>query len=214
MNSSTRPRVPALAGAALAVLLACGGGGRRPQNPAAVSTVALSPRQVTVQTGGSVVFTATANTTGGVSTATTLTVVEPGGGQIQADNATYVAPATAGVYHVRAALVAFPTVTDQAEVTVTDAPLLGGAMRIVNPLDSRTSDRVAANASLRVAVAERPGTYTLSVLEAGRGAVEQDPAHPSLWTYRAPGTPGTATLQLARVATGEVETRTLVILEP
>jgi hypothetical protein len=104
---------PALA-LALLLLPACGGGGGG--TPPAPPVLAVVPAQASIQTGQTQAFSATLN--GAATTAVAWTVVEAGGGGIDATGL-YTPPAAAGTYHVQAALSASLAVTAQASVTVT-----------------------------------------------------------------------------------------------
>jgi hypothetical protein len=83
--------------------------------------VAVSPETATVVAGAS--FALSVKVTGTPNTAVTWSVHEsPAGGSVSADGV-YVAPATAGIYHVVATSVANPARADYATVTVIAAPL-------------------------------------------------------------------------------------------
>ncbi len=114
---------PWIAGAGLALGLACGGGGSAsgPAAPAAPA-IALAPPGASLWTGGTQAFQATVT---GVSPATVAwSVVEPGGGAIS-PSGLYTAPAAAGTYHVKAVSTADATLSAQAPVAVSVQPPAG-----------------------------------------------------------------------------------------
>lgn len=91
-----------------------------PQAPAAQGIdVRLTPATAAVATGGTVTFAA--SVTGTANVAVSWSVLEAGGGTIDASGR-YTAPAAAGAYHVRATSVADPSATADAPVTVTVVP--------------------------------------------------------------------------------------------
>ena len=102
---------------ALAALAsACSGTSEEPAGPAGQGVaVQVTPPAPTVRTGGTVGFTA--SVTGTVNTSVTWTVVQAGGGTIDATGR-YTAPATTGTYTVRATSVADPLAAGEAAVTV------------------------------------------------------------------------------------------------
>jgi 3-polyprenyl-4-hydroxybenzoate decarboxylase len=83
--------------------------------------VAVAPATVTLQTNTTQQFTATV--TGNPNTAVTWSVVEGGGGSVDA-NGLYTAPGASGTYHVRAASVVDPAKFADATITVQSAPVL------------------------------------------------------------------------------------------
>jgi hypothetical protein len=87
--------------------------------PADAVTVEVRPPAAEVRAGGAVQFTPVVS--GAVNTGVTWEVVEAGGGTVDATGR-YLAPGTAGTYHVRARSVAAATATATASVTVTAPP--------------------------------------------------------------------------------------------
>jgi lysophospholipase L1-like esterase len=98
--------------------------------------VAVQPASARVQTAGNVAFAAAV--TGSVDTSVTWSVLESGGGTIDATGR-YVAPAAAGAYHVVATSKADPTKSGQAAVSVTTVtPPPPGVAATAMELVSRT----------------------------------------------------------------------------
>ena len=108
-----------LAPLTVALALGCSSPPAEPHTTAAQGVeVTVTPPSTQVAAGGTVGFAATV--TGSIDTRVTWSVVETGGGTIDATGK-YVAPSTAGGYHVRAVSVADATASAQAAVTVTAA---------------------------------------------------------------------------------------------
>lgn len=127
MHVSRRSQLAALAVTlATAALTACSGtatpavDAAPPGTPAGTSVaVAVEPNAPSVQPNQAVAFAATV--TGAVNTSVAWSVVEVGGGTVDATGR-YVAPTGAGVFHVKAVSVADPAVSAAATVTVTQPP--------------------------------------------------------------------------------------------
>ena len=92
--------------------------------PAPAVAISITPATVTLDACKGQVFTATVTNTS--NTAVTWSVVETGGGTVS--NGAYVAPTTAGTYHVLAVSQADPTRSVQATVTVNPEKVLSVAV--------------------------------------------------------------------------------------
>lgn len=139
--------------------------------------VAVNPPSAEVEVAGTVRFAAVV--TGTAVTTVDWAVVEGGGGTIDATGR-YVAPATAGTFHVRAASVADPTVTATATVTVSPpAPVV-----VVTVAPTAAAD-ACRTLTLTAAVSGTTNqAVTWSVLETDGGTIT--PAG----VYTAPSTAG------------------------
>ncbi len=176
----TRPIIIALAIALISGGLGCGGG---EINSGQVS-VAVTPEQASVQSQGTVTFTAAVTgTSPNQSTAVTWSVEETGGGTVTTSGQ-YTAPTTAGTYHVIATSVARTSTRHRATVTVTPAP---GISVSVTPSSTSVSSgsTVSFTATVTGTSAGQSSAVTWSVQEAGGGTVN------SSGTYTAPATAGT-----------------------
>lgn len=107
----------------LAVAVATSGGCSPSDDPTPAAgarvVVGLSPESLEVTPGASAAFAATV--TGAAVTDVAWSVVEAGGGSVDA-NGTYVAPGSTGTFHVRVQPIADPTIFAIATVTVTTTP--------------------------------------------------------------------------------------------
>jgi len=103
-------------------------------------TIAISPTTATLDACKGQVFTATVTNT--TNTAVTWTITEAGGGTVT--NGAYIAPTTAGTYHVVAVSQADPSKTATATVTV-------GAEKVVSVAVAPGSGTVQANGTLSFA---------------------------------------------------------------
>lgn len=122
MQQLKKPAVLALSLAA--ALTACSGtatvtADQAPPPGQTTVAVQVTPPAVEVAPAGEARFAATV--TGTAVTAVTWSVVEPSGGTVDATGR-YLAPSTAGVFHVRAVSAADPNATATATVTVTAPP--------------------------------------------------------------------------------------------
>jgi uncharacterized protein YjdB len=106
---------------AAALATGCGGktDGETPLPAGQSVAVSVTPPSAQLVAGGTVGFAATV--TGTIDTRVTWSVVEVSGGTIDSTGH-YVAPATAGGFHVRATSVADPTASGQAAITVLAPP--------------------------------------------------------------------------------------------
>ncbi len=125
--------------------------------------VAVAPATVTLQTNTSQQFAATV--TGNPNTAVTWSVVEGGGGSVDA-NGLYTAPGATGTFHVRAASVVDPTKFADATVTVQSAPVL----TVTVAPSSVTLAFLGAQTFTATVTNGAPGV-TWSVDEAGGGTI-------------------------------------------
>ena len=91
-------------------------GGRIFTSPPVLIVVTISPKEVTLNTGGTQTFAATV--TGTINTAVTWSVQEGDSGGTITRGGVYTAPNTAGTYHVVATSQADPTKSATATVTV------------------------------------------------------------------------------------------------
>src|SRR6266852_5790812 len=176
----TRPIIIALAIALISGGLGCGGG---EINSGQVS-VAVTPEQASVQSQGTVTFTAAVTgTSPNQSTAVTWSVEETGGGTVTTLGQ-YTAPTTAGTYDVIATSAASTSPRHRATVTVTPAP---GISVSVTPSSTSVSSgsTVSFTATVTGTSAGQSSAVTWSVQEAGGGTVN------SSGTYTAPATAGT-----------------------
>ncbi len=145
INASTGVYVaPATAGTYTVTATSVADGARRGTATVTVTAppiaVAVNPTSVTLDACKGQVFTATVtNTSNG---AVTWSVVEAGGGTVT--NGAYVAPTSAGTYHVLVVSQADPTKTAQATITV-------GAERVLSVAVVPGSGTVAANGQLTFA---------------------------------------------------------------
>jgi hypothetical protein len=131
-------------------------------------SVAISPSQLALFTGGQQQFSATV--TGATDTAVAWSVQESGGGTIDA-NGNYTAPANPGSYHIVATSHADPTKTSTATVTVAQQPI----SVTVSPTNTGTSPggyiqfsaRVAgtSNQAVTWSVAPVPPTTTVGTVD-------------------------------------------------
>jgi hypothetical protein len=113
----TLPRIPNLLRAALllAAFAACGGSATPQGSAGQQVAVSVAPPAAEVAAGGAVSFGATV--TGTANTQVTWSVQETGGGSVDGTG-NYLAPATAGTFHVVARSVADSNVSGSAVVTV------------------------------------------------------------------------------------------------
>jgi len=147
--------------------------------------VSVSPSAVSVQTGEAFQFTA--RVTGTANTSVTWTVVETGGGAVDA-NGVYTAPATTGTYHVKATSVADTSKSSQATVTVKPAVLVTIAPTTVSLTIGSTQQFTATvTGTANTAV-------SWTVMEAGGGTVS------ATGLYTAPQLPGTYHLKATSIA--------------
>jgi hypothetical protein len=132
---------------------------------APVISVAVSPATANLQAGATQAFSATV--TGTANTAVTWSVVETGGGSVDASGL-YTAPSTGGTFHVKATSVADGSKSAQAAVTVTVPP----PVVTVTVSPATASVLTSATQSFSATVT---GTSNLavnwSVVEAGGGSV-------------------------------------------
>ncbi len=146
-----------------------------------VITVSVSPKTAATTTRGALTFSAVvAGTAAGQSTAVTWSVQEASGGTVDASGH-YIAPGTAGTFHVIASSVADPTKTDAATVSVTSIAVA------ISPRTAATTTGGALTftAAVTGTLAGQSTAVTWSVQEAGGGTVDAS-GH-----YTAPGTAGT-----------------------
>ena len=148
-------------------------------DPSVNISVSISPQTASVGAGGTVAFTAAV--TGGTSTAVSWSVAESNGGTIDAAGK-YTAPASAGVFHVVAASLVDPSISDAATVTVT-APIAVSVSPYVASVI--TGGTLAFSAAVTGAGTGQSTAVTWSVQETGGGTVDGS-GH-----YLAPGTTGT-----------------------
>ncbi len=146
-----------------------------------VITVSVSPKTAATTTRGALTFSAVvAGTAAGQSTAVTWSVQEASGGTVDASGH-YIAPGTAGTFHVIASSVADPTKTDAATVLVTSIAVA------ISPRTAATTTGGALTftAAVTGTLAGQSAAVTWSVQEAGGGTVDAS-GH-----YTAPGIAGT-----------------------
>ncbi len=146
-----------------------------------VITVSVSPKTAATTTRGALTFSAVvAGTAAGQSTAVTWSVQEASGGTVDASGH-YIAPGTAGTFHVIASSVADPTKTDAATVSVTSIAVA------ISPRTAATTTGGALTftAAVTGTLAGQSAAVTWSVQEAGGGTVDAS-GH-----YTAPGIAGT-----------------------
>jgi hypothetical protein len=120
MNPTRWSASAALALAAVALTACSGTASPTATTPSGTAvTVAVDPGAPVVQPNQAVAFAATV--TGAVNTSVAWSVVEAGGGTVDATGR-YVAPSGAGIFHVKAVSAADPAVSGAATVTVTQPP--------------------------------------------------------------------------------------------
>jgi RHS repeat-associated protein len=153
-----------------------------------VVVVSVSPVTVSLQTGQTQAFTATV--TGSSNTAVTWSVVEPGGGSVNASGF-YTPPGSAGTYHVKAKSVADPTKSAQATVTFTVA----SGIQITVP-SAFINLLPGASTSLSATVTGTTNTAVNWV--ASGGTLSSATTNPT--TYTAPITQGTYTVTVKSTA--------------
>jgi alpha-tubulin suppressor-like RCC1 family protein len=142
-------------------------------------SISLSPLTPTVQTGGSVQFTATV--TGTSNTAVTWTAPSYGGGTISSTGL-YTAPAASGTYTVVATSVADTSASQSTTVTVTSGPVVS-----VSISPSTVTVPASGTQQFTATVAGSSNTQvTWSVEEGTSGGVVS-----ASGLYTAPGTGGT-----------------------
>lgn len=161
-----------------------------PTDPAGTSvTVGVEPAVAGLQPAEEVRFAAIV--TGAVDTSVRWSVREAGGGTVDATGR-YVAPGTAGVFHVVAASVADPTASASATVTVTSPPA-PVAVAVTPATGSVDACRTLA---LTATVTGSTNTaVTWSVVEGAAGG-----SIAANGTYTAPDTAGTYHLKATSVA--------------
>ncbi len=191
MTSPARPT--ALVAAALAALCACAAkvDGAAGQHFAQTVAVAVTPSSVALMTGQGTQFAAVV--TGTSDTATTWRVDEAAGGAVD-QTGLYVAPLTAGTYHVRAVSHADAAASGVATVAVSEPPP-GTVTTWVSPsafaLDACTSRTFTASVS-----GSTDQGVTWSVAEGAAGGTVT-----SAGVYTAPSAAGTYHLVAASTAT-------------
>lgn len=151
-------------------------------------SVAVDPQEATIAAEDTLGFTATV--TGSAVTAVSWTVVETGGGTIDAQGV-YTAPASPGTFHVRATSVASPSVSGESTVVVA-APVA-----VAVAIAPRTTSVVASGTvTFTATVTNTMNTaVTWSVPTAGCGTVT------AAGVYTAPSTARTCTV----VATSQAD---------
>ncbi len=153
----------------LAVLSACSPApaGHTPAAPQTV-TVDVAPPSAQVQVGGSARFAAAV--TGTVDTAVLWDVAEAGGGSVDASGL-YTAPATVGVFHVRARSHAAPGVQSESTVSVVATPVVTVTISPRTPSvvagGTVAFTAVVANASNTAVTWSVPGTGCGTITQAG-----------------------------------------------
>ena len=147
-------------------------------NPAIV--VSVSPKTITLQTGGTYTFTATV--TGSSNTAVTWSV-PAGQGTITQTGGLYTAPSALGTYTIRATSQADNSKYDTATVTVTAEPVV-----TVSVLPNTSSLEPSGTQTFTATVTGSPNSaVTWSVLP-GQGTITQIDANSA--TYTAPAAAG------------------------
>ena len=178
MNGSCKCSLVAVAST---ILFACGGGrdpGALPAGQAVI--VSVSPSAVSLAAGDALRFTA--SVTGTSDATVTWSVRETAAGAIDVNGA-YVAPLTAGTYHVVATSAAEPASSATAVVTVTP----GSAVQVnVSPAAATVapSSALQLNAAVDGGDASQPVVWSIDEGAAG-GSVT------NTGLYIAPATPGT-----------------------
>src|SRR6266851_1420342 len=178
-----------------------------------VVAVSVSPHVASVLKGGAVPFTATVTgTSAGQSTAVTWSVQEAAGGTVDSSGY-YVAPGTAGTYHVVATSVADTSKKGTATVTATPPPPIAVS---VSPGGASTPPGGTATftATVTGTTAGQSTAVTWSVQEAGGGTVS------AAGVYTAPGTAGTyhvvatSVADTSKTGTANVFVTTLTAIPP
>src|SRR5215831_1433501 len=155
-------------------------------------SVAVIPEEVSVQTGGTIAFSATVTgTSADQSTAVTWSVEEALGGTVSTSGY-YTAPATAGTYHVIATSVAYPSRKRRATVTVT--PLVIAVSISPKTASTPSGSTVSFTATVSGTSSGQSTAVTWSVQEAAGGTVD------SSGRYTAPATAGTYHVSATSVA--------------
>jgi hypothetical protein len=194
VTTSIRP-LRVLAAVALATLVtACSGGGAEPEQKLAPTppgtpdvpgaqdiAVDVRPREASLAANDSVVFAAAV--TGTANPLVTWSVLEAGGGTVDADGR-YTAPGTAGTYRVRASSVVDATRSATATVTVTAPPQTQPVGLSVAPT-SPTVDECRTVAFTATVTNTTNRAVTWSVQEPDGGAVT------TAGVYTAPARSGT-----------------------
>ena len=185
------------------ILIGCGGGGSsNPTSTINESTIKLTPSAVTTNTGTTVAFLVTMTgkiAEGGYS----LAVQETDGGAI--DGTTYYAPPVPGVYHVVATADLNTSVTNSAEVTVTQGPAVPTGSLGFWILGTGNPPTYVAGGTYRLLlfmVSGRAATGSglpavdFSVQEPSGGTISPSSRNPDIGAlYTAPTTPGTYTIK-------------------
>lgn len=137
--------------------------------PPAQTTVAVevNPTAVEVSPAGEARFAAVV--TGTAVTAVTWSVVEAAGGTVDATGR-YLAPASAGVFHVRAVSAADPTASATATVTVTAPPPPPPVVTVTAPAEAAVDACRTVALTATVTGAADP-SVTWAILEAAGGSV-------------------------------------------
>ena len=148
--------------------------------------VTISPMSASVLSGTTQQFTATV--TGTSNTSVTWSVVEAGGGAVDASGL-YTAPSTPGTYHVKATSVADPTKSAQATATVPPVAIT------LSPASASVIAGTTQQFTATVTGASNT-TVTWTVVETGGGTVSAN------GLYTAPAMPGTYHVKATSVADG------------
>ena len=166
--------------------------------------VSISPQDASIQTSGSVTFTATVTgTTKEQSTDVFWSVLEADGGTVDSSG-NYTAPATEGTYHVVATSVADPSQSATATVTVTIAVSISPQAASL-----QTSGSVTFTATVTGTMNGQSTDVFWSVSEADGGTVD------SSGNYTAPATQGTYHVVATSVAdTSKSDTAQVVVSAP
>ncbi len=170
-----------------------------PPPPTSV-TIAVSPQTASIVAGNTVQFTASVG--GSTDTSATWSVAESAGGTMSAAGL-YIAPATAGSYHVVATSHADPSKTASATVTVTAPVAIAVSPQSASVIAGRTVQFTAT-----ISGTMNTGA-TWSVLESGGGTVSAS------GLYTAPSAPGTYHVEATSIADStQTRTATVTVTSP